>query len=82
MKWISVEERLPEECVSVLVWIQDAAASWGEQVMFRRGEFVRYSYGEVNNVTHWMPLPEPPEQVECVCMDQKDCDECEERRKP
>lgn len=59
-KWISVEERLPEEGVSVLIygfgcmdigWIIDTG--W-------RSEYISdYDKGEI---THWMPMPEPPKE--------------------
>ena len=63
-EWISVEERLPEEngqyltCVCVshpafenLTTID--VVSYGKSHGF-------YLYNETENVTHWMPLPEPP----------------------
>jgi len=68
-QWVSVEERLPEEnehviascgdypntpvCASILIegrWFdQDVVESGGE-------------WPELHLVTHWMPLPAPPEQ--------------------
>jgi hypothetical protein len=70
-KWIPVSERLPEHESNVLV----AAKRDGEYVVKEmlfvdwskppeppRPEWCDDCGGEdVENVTHWMPLPEPPE---------------------
>lgn len=59
-KWISVEERLPEEEVQVLVygrifmdigWILDS--KW-------KSEYIN-AYDD-DEITHWMPLPEAPKE--------------------
>ena len=60
-RWISVNERLPDEHRLVLCrWTRGTGASYG---------FARYNYDNdvwyVSNegmpeVTHWMPLPQPP----------------------
>ena len=57
-EWISVDERLPEENVRVLVWLQDNAQQFIHIDTDRRlhGKWVRW----VTDVTHWMPLPEAP----------------------
>ena len=60
-RWISVEERLPDDTLKgfpVVVCIQNR---WND----RRCEVV-YWWGSERmwrwqDVTHWMPLPEPPE---------------------
>ena len=63
-RWIPVSERLPEKGKDVVItalrwgevdvgWCEDGV--WGS-------EFVnKYECGEV---THWMPLPEPPKEGE------------------
>ena len=61
--WISVEDRLPEKDVRVLVWLTEGASSYTRIDTDRRTD--TELYGErwarwFNNVTHWMPLPEPP----------------------
>jgi hypothetical protein len=57
-KWISVEERLPEEKQSVLVHYVDG---WMPIAFLLDGKWYQ-SGGETSwlSVTHWMPLPEPP----------------------
>ena len=67
MEWISVKERLPEYDTDVLLW----GAGW-KRVYFgywrHSDEWIgRYSAEESEGLpntdpTHWMPLPEPPNQ--------------------
>jgi hypothetical protein len=58
MKWISVEEQLPSQTYWVLV-------SDGQNV--DRGEYdvdwwvVGSEIVDPQGITHWMPLPKPPE---------------------
>ena len=61
--WKSVEERLPEEYVRVLVSYQEGVCSayysfesWSSDPS---GSFATDSI--IFDVTHWMPLPKPPE---------------------
>ena len=60
-KWISVDERLPEENTEVLIYCK---TNNGKEVFFV--DKIRYFRGiaiwDVWNgkVTHWMPLPEAP----------------------
>lgn len=64
-EWISVEDRLPEPFVSVLACIpsEEPLPTVHESYIADHGAWVciltaeRYKTGEV---THWMPLPEPP----------------------
>jgi hypothetical protein len=54
-EWISVKDRLPEEAGYYLVYPRDKYhTSW-----FNRGFAVTTLYSI--KVTHWMPLPQPPE---------------------
>ena len=78
MKWISVEDRLPEKNVRVLAWFDasahhsgvtwqrsgiDFAAWWGDKW---NQTMIRDTLKSLDanelTVTHWMPLPEPPKE--------------------
>lgn len=71
MNWIPITDRWPEENVSVLVAtdIDVAMARWyldldGIEAGQRMWKPVgRGAYGWINDVTHWMPLPEMPQVV-------------------
>ena len=67
-EWISVEERLPEGHMQVLMWsskwnIAEAGSYWNKHF---------WVYSEIGdgyiaeNITHWMPLPKPPEGDEDI----------------
>lgn len=76
MTWISVEDRLPEDDQNILVLgslvvtipIEKVYLDFNPQVysaLFCNGYFLRLGipfdyYVDLENVTHWMPLPEPP----------------------
>jgi hypothetical protein len=59
-KWIPVTERLPDEDTRVLVWLRVKIYDHTHMDTDRlhRSRWVRW--GE--DVTHWMPLPEPPKE--------------------
>ena len=71
-EWISVKDRLPEliPCTvgtayseAVLVWTSGKkamAAVWNGTDFLRATSFWE-AWGE--EITHWMPLPEPPKEV-------------------
>ena len=74
-EWISVTERLPGYDVPVLVTYlgyvdkkpySDAVAKWSlETSRYSEGWVWTLDEGEVEvKITHWMPLPEPPKEVE------------------
>ena len=71
-EWVSIEERLPRECVDVLVtdcyevgigyFVKHEDGSWHcvtTLSISEDGEWV-----STNDVTHWMPLPEMPDPQE------------------
>jgi len=73
-RWIPVSERLPEGREEVLgwqTWVPDAY--WGEGVFVcsrvdRDGEFLKAGEwwtedDRLPNITHWMPLPTPPDDA-------------------
>lgn len=73
-KWISVEERMPEHGTDVLVLTAPGTLSLGKNCvvaeyihprMEKSGVFINFYAGyddkNILAVTHWMPLPEPPD---------------------
>jgi len=65
--WISVGERLPERGQTVLAWAPDGhnqVKDVLEKVFFHDAGHWTYGYhsNNLNGVTHWMHLPEPPPQ--------------------
>ena len=62
-KWISVEDRLPERFKDVLVFSRNGSVTWTEVAHLTRNQWWRVGIPMIN-VTHWMPLPEPPKEEE------------------
>lgn len=62
-EWVSVDDRLPEEKVDCIVHYKHAYCNndgyWAIGICFYDGEKFRIDLAY--KVTHWMPLPEPPE---------------------
>ena len=63
--WISVKDRLPDYFTSVLVWCPGNKCIYAA---YRNARQEWYTFDDtiaghvvVNMVTHWMPMPEPPE---------------------
>ncbi len=72
-RWVPVEERLPEEGVPVLInyigtdgeVYADGVAVWTECGCFWwEGSLADCEEDVAVPITHWMPLPEPPKEVE------------------
>lgn len=62
MDWISVRDRLPEPPCRCLVYTP--YNEYGDGMI--TATFTEYGWmtpGYIGQVTHWMPLPEPPEGV-------------------
>ena len=58
-KWISVEERLPEENGKYIVCTAKGSVYCTKFSIGVRGSFHTDMY---THITHWMPLPEPPKE--------------------
>ena len=67
-QWISVKDRLPTDPRFVLVYVKHPAQStypaWSCIMtdMFLGDRWAENADEEVHEVTHWMPLPEPPKE--------------------
>ena len=67
-KWISVKDRLPETGYKTMVIVcvdgKKTAARWFERTIISGKLVKRFKYPwdviTCENITHWMPLPEPP----------------------
>lgn len=67
-EWTSVNDRLPEQFESVIGYMPTEMPSMQVHECFRAGEnwksvYIIDDYGKMPSlpVSHWMPLPEPPE---------------------
>jgi Protein of unknown function (DUF551) len=72
-QWISVKDRLPELRQEVLVWydngyevayLQKFEPPKLQYPQFNNVEMFEWCFGDFEDfdVTHWMPLPEPPKE--------------------
>ena len=58
--WVSAKDRLPEKNVPVLVWEKQGFA-YVDRLEAECAWQIASTHHAI--VTHWMPLPEPPEEV-------------------
>lgn len=58
-EWILVEERLPEPHHHVIGW-QPGFARTAEVWIGSSGQWIGGDFEPAGDITHWMPLPEPP----------------------
>ena len=59
--WISVDERLPENFISVLGYMTDAGEFPPVRECYTVGNaFFFPALGEVHPVSHWYEMPQPP----------------------
>lgn len=65
--WISVQDRLPEERGRYLCWFGKNTFCVGADIATYLPEWHGFGILEsdtvLQNITHWMSLPEPPEEV-------------------
>ena len=73
VEWIPVKERLPQICTNVLVagrmkyrW-EHKYLQFVDKACFNEGEFFEtdndwYEGQDEFEITHWMPLPQPPKE--------------------
>lgn len=65
MKWISVKERLPEYAFNIMGH-EAVNILMTDGYMVIEGDYTNGKFNifgiEHNNITHWMPLPDPPEE--------------------
>lgn len=60
--WISVKDRLPEEGEDVVIIVRTGVPYWYHVAYLKHGRWMRDSGRCIYDaVTHWMPLPEPPD---------------------
>ena len=62
-EWISVDKALPDNIQNVVVYANDIVMSWRETAWYGNGCWHTADKEEMYApiVTHWMPLPSPPE---------------------
>lgn len=65
-RWISVEDELPEIDVeypsySISVIVINHCGDWSKGYWSFNDElWITENYGSIHEITHWMPIPEPP----------------------
>ena len=67
-EWISVKDKMPEDGIRVLTYADNSAmfvASRDDGWYVDTGEY--YYSSPLTNITHWMPLPEPPKE-DALCL--------------
>ena len=68
-QWIPVEERLPEkdnefEDYSKLVIVTNGKDFWKGMYNYGGEEWLTFDLWRIDDATHWMPLPVPPQRKE------------------
>ena len=58
-RWIPVSDRLPENDKTVLVWNRRNSREYFD--VYDHGRWIILEW---EDITHWMPLPEPPKDSE------------------
>lgn len=60
-RWVSVDERMPEDNDDVLIVCRSKYGLYNIDIGYYNGEQIVRLVGR-EEVTHWMPLPEPPKE--------------------
>ena len=61
--WVKVEDKLPKEGQRVIYYFKETGISCGRYMKTESGDFFCGPAGWLtDDVTHWMPLPDAPEQ--------------------
>lgn len=68
MDWISVKDRLPDPLVDVLALHVDEITGGPEIAIEWVDHEKEWIYQHPGPVTHWMPLPDPPKEVNAICL--------------
>lgn len=64
-RWIPVDERLPEKQVDVVALSnKNGGYMFAGYRGYISGEWMENGAMHIGDVTHWMPLPQPPKEVE------------------
>ena len=64
MSWIKCSDCLPEKDIKVLFSNgEEIFLGWMLTDMGKEIFWSHYDYLEEENITHWMPLPEPPKDL-------------------
>lgn len=61
-RWIPVTERMPERFKEVLLWDAIDKTVFTGELDDDDDWFIARFQNEAFNITHWMPLPEPPKE--------------------
>lgn len=65
-KWVSVKDRLPEKSGEYICWFGANKLAMGPAIETYVDEWKAFgdliTLAKYPNITHWMPLPEPPKE--------------------
>lgn len=64
--WVSIKDRLPKDGQDILVYLHNGEETRIAPCNYDKGAWydcVMNCAVAISNITHWMPLPEPPKEV-------------------